>query len=57
MEKRESDPLDLGSDYARDRGWSGAGRRDEYTREPEEHQPEEDTPKRERERTIGKASE
>ncbi len=28
------DDLDLGGDYARERGWSGGGRRDEYTRGP-----------------------
>jgi osmotically-inducible protein OsmY len=30
--------LDLGGDYAREGGWSGAGRRDEYTRGPRHYQ-------------------
>jgi osmotically-inducible protein OsmY len=32
------DDLDLGGDYARERGWSGGGRRDEYTRGPHLYQ-------------------
>ena len=33
-----NDDLDLGGDYAREGGWSGAGRRDEYTRGPRHYQ-------------------
>jgi hypothetical protein len=32
------DDLDLGGDYAREGGWSGAGRRDEYMRGPRHYQ-------------------
>jgi hypothetical protein len=41
----------LSDEYARDGGWSGAGRADDYTREPD--RPSDDDP----EESIGKASE
>jgi osmotically-inducible protein OsmY len=37
-ETPNDDDLDLGGDYAREGGWSGAGRRDEYTRGPRHYQ-------------------
>lgn len=43
----------LGDDYAREGGWSGAGRADDYVRGSHDEAPKED----EREPHIGKASE
>jgi len=48
---------DLGDDYARDGGWSGAGRHDDFTREETKNpDPADDHPHRD-DVTIGKASE
>jgi len=44
---------DLSDNYARDQGWSGAGRHDDYAREPDEVDKPADTDVPD----IGKASE